>query len=80
MQGEVKHADEKTTRFQDCARWATRILLEAGAIHECDQHGWAKDRADPIAGKRRCGSRGQPVARIVFGGGGRRGPRGSGCR
>jgi hypothetical protein len=49
MQGEVKHADEKTTRFQDCARWATRILLEAGAIHECDQHGWAKDRADPHA-------------------------------
>jgi hypothetical protein len=33
--------------FRTVDRWAIRILLEAGAIHECDQHGWAKDRADP---------------------------------
>ena len=25
------------------------MLLEAGAIHECEEHGWAKDRADPHA-------------------------------
>jgi hypothetical protein len=30
-------------------RWATRILLESGAIHECAEHGWAKDRTDPHA-------------------------------
>jgi hypothetical protein len=24
----------------------------AGAIHECEQHGWAKDRADPHARER----------------------------
>ena len=33
--------------FKTVDRWAVRILLEAGAIHECDQHGWAKDRTDP---------------------------------
>ena len=33
--------------FRTVDRWAVRILLEVGAIHECDQHGWAKDRADP---------------------------------
>jgi hypothetical protein len=25
------------------------VLQEAGAIHECEQHGWAKDQADPHA-------------------------------
>jgi hypothetical protein len=35
--------------FRRVDRWATRILLEAGAIHECEQHGWAKDRTDPHA-------------------------------
>ena len=25
------------------------LLLEAGAIQKCDQHGWAKDRSDPHA-------------------------------
>ena len=29
--------------------WARSILLEAGAIRECEEHGWAKDRADPHA-------------------------------
>ena len=29
--------------------WAISVLQEAGAIHECDEHGWAKDRADPHA-------------------------------
>jgi hypothetical protein len=30
--------------FRTVDRWAVRILLGAGAIHECDQHGWAKQR------------------------------------
>jgi hypothetical protein len=25
------------------------VLQEAGAIQECEDHGWAKDRADPHA-------------------------------
>ena len=32
--------------------WAIDVLREAGAIHECEEHGWAKDRADPHARER----------------------------
>ena len=32
--------------------WAMSVLQEAGAIHECEEHGWAKDRADPHARER----------------------------
>jgi hypothetical protein len=35
--------------FRTVERWAMGLLLEAGAIHKCDQHGWAKDRTDPHA-------------------------------
>jgi hypothetical protein len=35
--------------FRTVDRWAIGLLLEAGAIHKCDQHGWAKDRTDPRA-------------------------------
>lgn len=29
--------------------WAISVLQEAGAIRECDEHGWMQDRADPHA-------------------------------
>ena len=29
--------------------WAINVLQQAGAIHECEEHGWAQDRADPHA-------------------------------
>ncbi|UGX91333.1 hypothetical protein G6321_00037020 [Bradyrhizobium barranii subsp. barranii] len=29
--------------------WAIDVLQEVGAIRECDEHGWAQDRADPYA-------------------------------
>jgi hypothetical protein len=32
--------------------WAISVLQEAGAILECEEHGWAKDRADPHARER----------------------------
>ena len=32
--------------------WAVSILLEAGAVCECEEHGWLKDRADPDARER----------------------------
>src|ERR1700710_1504349 len=32
--------------------WAIHVLQEAGAIHECEEHGWAQDRADPHARER----------------------------
>ena len=35
--------------FRTVDRWAIGLLLEAGAIHKCDQHGWAKDRTEPHA-------------------------------
>jgi hypothetical protein len=40
---------ERRPDFKQVDRWAIGILQEAGAIHECDQHGWAKDRTDPHA-------------------------------
>ena len=32
--------------------WAIDVLLEAGAIRECEEHGWMQDRADPHARER----------------------------
>jgi hypothetical protein len=35
--------------FRTVDGWAIGLLLEAGAIHKCDEHGWAKDLTDPHA-------------------------------
>ena len=40
---------ERRPDFRTVDRWAISLLLEAGAIHKCDEHGWAKDRTDPHA-------------------------------
>jgi hypothetical protein len=32
--------------------WAISVLQEAGAISECEEHGWKQDRADPHARER----------------------------
>ena len=32
--------------------WAISVLQEAGAVIECEEHGWMQDRADPHARKR----------------------------
>jgi hypothetical protein len=32
--------------------WAISLLQEAGAIRECEEHGWMRDRADPHARER----------------------------
>jgi hypothetical protein len=32
--------------------WAISVLYEAGAIRECEEHGWMQDRADPHAHER----------------------------
>ena len=29
--------------------WAIAVLHEAGAIRQCEEHGWMQDRADPHA-------------------------------
>lgn len=32
--------------------WAILVLQEAGAIRECEEHGWMRDRGDPHARER----------------------------
>lgn len=32
--------------------WAISVLQEAGAVRECEEHGWMLDRADPHARER----------------------------
>jgi hypothetical protein len=32
--------------------WAISVLLDAGAVRECEEHGWMQDRADPHARER----------------------------
>jgi len=32
--------------------WAIALLQEVGAIRECEEHGWMKDRTDPHARER----------------------------
>jgi hypothetical protein len=29
--------------------WAIGVLQEVGAVRECEDHGWMRDRADPHA-------------------------------
>jgi hypothetical protein len=36
----------------DTARLGDQYSAEAGAIRECEEHGWTKDRADPHARER----------------------------
>ena len=43
---------ERRPAIRTLRGWAIGVLQEAGAIHECEEHGWAKDRADPHARQR----------------------------
>jgi len=38
--------------FRSVEGWARSILLEVGAIRECEEHGWAKVLGDPHARER----------------------------
>ena len=40
---------EQRPAFRTVEGWARSVLLEAGAIRECEEHGWMRDRADPHA-------------------------------
>jgi hypothetical protein len=40
---------ERRPAIRTLRGWAISILLEAGAIRECEEHGWMQDRADPHA-------------------------------
>ncbi|MHC2337887.1 hypothetical protein [Bradyrhizobium sp. USDA 4454] len=43
---------ERRPAIRTLRGWAIQVLQEAGATHECEEHGWAKDRADPHARER----------------------------
>jgi len=43
---------ERRPAIRTLRGWAISVLQEAGAIHECEEHGWAQDRADPHARER----------------------------
>jgi hypothetical protein len=43
---------ERRPAFRTIEGWARSVLLEAGAIRECEEHGWMADRADPHARER----------------------------
>jgi hypothetical protein len=40
---------ERTPAIRTLRGWAISVLQEAGAIHECETHGWMRDRTDPHA-------------------------------
>jgi len=43
---------ERQPAFRTVEGWARLVLLEVGAIRECEEHGWMRDRSDPDAGGR----------------------------
>ena len=40
---------ERRPAIRTLRGWAISILQEAGAVRECEEHGWMQDRADPHA-------------------------------
>ncbi|MDA9478879.1 hypothetical protein XI03_31205 [Bradyrhizobium sp. CCBAU 65884] len=40
---------ERRPAIRTLRGWAISVLHEAGAICECEQHGWMQDRTDPHA-------------------------------
>ena len=38
---------ERRPAIRTMRGWAIDVLQEAGAIRECEEHGWMQDRADP---------------------------------
>jgi hypothetical protein len=45
-------ASERRPAIRTLRGWAITVLQEAGAIRECEEHGWMQDRADPHARER----------------------------
>ncbi|MGL9623150.1 hypothetical protein QRQ56_34845 [Bradyrhizobium sp. U531] len=43
---------ERRTAIRTIQGWAIAVLQEAGAIRQCEYHGWMQDRADPHARER----------------------------
>jgi hypothetical protein len=45
-------ASERRPAIRTLRGWAIYVLQEAGAIRECEAHGWMQDRADARAQER----------------------------
>ncbi|WP_354053262.1 hypothetical protein [Bradyrhizobium sp. LB12.1] len=45
-------ASERRPATRTLRGWAISVLQEAGAIRECEEHGWMQERADPHARER----------------------------
>ncbi|MGY3131443.1 hypothetical protein ACVWZM_002125 [Bradyrhizobium sp. USDA 4501] len=43
---------ERRPTIRTLRGWEIHVLREAGAISECEEHGWMQDRADPRARER----------------------------
>jgi hypothetical protein len=43
---------ERRPAIRSLRGWAISVLQQAGAIRECEEHGWMLDRADPHARER----------------------------
>ena len=43
---------ERRPAIRTIRGWAISVLQEAGAIRECEEHGWMQERADPHARER----------------------------
>ena len=43
---------QRAPAFWTLRGWAIAVLMEAGAIKECEGHGWMQDRGDPHARQR----------------------------
>jgi hypothetical protein len=56
---------ERPPTIRTLGGWAISVLQEAGAISECEEHGWMRDRADPHALERAFDiARGDPPAGV----------------
>ncbi|MDI4234162.1 hypothetical protein OZ411_15215 [Bradyrhizobium sp. Arg237L] len=40
---------ERRATIRTLRGWAISVLQEAGAVRECEEHGWMQERADPHA-------------------------------
>jgi hypothetical protein len=59
---------ERRAAIRTLQGWATSVLLEAGAILECEEHSWLKERTDPDAWARPCRRSAGSAARRLAGG------------
>jgi hypothetical protein len=44
--------NERRPAIRTLSGWAISVLQEAGAVLECEEHGWMQERADPHARER----------------------------